>query len=206
MRGINAEIWPDGSRISTLANWLDKHFKCPAYYSILEAELSLESLNEPYKSLLKNLMDLLCARLRDNLISVVVYGSVARGSARKDSDIDILIVAENLPKSRMERQEMFLEIERPLEPLISELWDRGFYVDFSPLILSREEASKIRPIYLDMVEDAIILFDRNSFFTNVLERLRRRLKELGARREWIGDKWYWVLKPDIKFGEVVEIE
>ncbi|MEM2564604.1 MAG: nucleotidyltransferase domain-containing protein [Candidatus Bathyarchaeia archaeon] len=151
-------------------------------------------------------MELLHKSLRDNLVSVVVYGSVARGSARKDSDIDILIVAENLPKSRMERQRMFLEIESSLEPLINELWDRGFYVDFSPLILSREEASKIRPIYLDMVEDAIILYDKEGFFGNILERLKRRLKELGARREWIGNKWYWILKPNIKFGEVVEIE
>ncbi|MBS7607110.1 nucleotidyltransferase domain-containing protein [Candidatus Bathyarchaeota archaeon] len=151
-------------------------------------------------------MELLHKSLRDNLVSVVVYGSVARGSARKDGDIDILIVAENLPKSRMERQRMFLEIESSLEPLINELWDRGFYVDFSPLILSREEASKIRPIYLDMVEDAIILYDKEGFFGNILERLKRRLKELGARREWIGNKWYWILKPNIKFGEVVEIE
>lgn len=168
--------------------------------------MSLESINEPYKSLLKSLMELLHKSLRDNLVSVVVYGSVARGSARKDGDIDILIVAENLPKSRMERQRMFLEIESSLEPLINELWDRGFYVDFSPLILSREEASKIRPIYLDMVEDAIILYDKEGFFGNILERLKRRLKELGARREWIGNKWYWILKPNIKFGEVVEIE
>lgn len=168
--------------------------------------MSLESISEPYKSLLKNLMELLCASLRDNLISVVVYGSVARGSAHKDSDIDILIVAENLPKSRMKRQGMFLKIEKPLEPVMNELWNRGFYVDFSPLILSREEASKIRPIYLDMVEDAVILYDRGGFFRGVLERLKRRLKELGARREWIGNKWYWILKPDIKFGEVVEIE
>lgn len=40
----------------------------------------------------------------------------------------------------------------------------------------------------------------------VLEDLKRRLEELGAKRVWVGDKWYWVLKPDIKFGEVVEIE
>lgn len=94
----------------------------------------------------------------------------------------------------------------PFEPIISELWNKGFHVDFSPIILSVEEALKIRPIYLDMVEDAIILYDKNGFFSRILNRLRRRLKELGAKRIWVGDKWYWMLKPDIKFGEVVEIE
>jgi hypothetical protein len=40
------------------------------------------------------------------------------------------------------------------------LWDRGFRIDFSPTILSMGEASKMRPIYLDMVEDAIIFYDK----------------------------------------------
>jgi len=56
-----------------------------------------------------------------------------------------------------------------------------------------------------MVEDAIILFDKESFFENVLKRLKRRLEELGAERVWIGKKWYWRLKKDYKFGEVIEI-
>lgn len=168
--------------------------------------MSLEKIKEPYRSLIEKLLSLLLSRLGERLVSMIVYGSVARGSAREDSDIDILIVAESLPRSRMMRQKLFLLIEKPLEPLINDLWDKGFHVDFSPIILSPEEASKIRSIYLDMVEDSIILYDRNGFFKNIMDRLRKRLEELGAKRVWVGDKWYWVLKPDIRFGEVVEIE
>jgi hypothetical protein len=82
----------------------------------------------------------------------------------------------------------------------------GFYVDFSPVILSVEEASRIRPIYLDMVEDSVILYDKNGFFKNIILKLRERLRELGSKRVWVKDKWYWVIKPDIRFGEVVRIE
>ncbi|MBS7617930.1 nucleotidyltransferase domain-containing protein [Candidatus Bathyarchaeota archaeon] len=154
----------------------------------------------------KSLVELLYARLSDKLVSVVVYGSVARGSTRKDSDVDILIIAESLPKSRMKRQQLFIEVEDKLEPIIDDIWNRGFYVDFSPIILSVEEASKIRPIYLDMVEDSVILYDKDGFFSNIIARLRERLKELGSKRIWVKDKWYWLIKPDIKFGEVVNIE
>ncbi|MEM3955706.1 MAG: nucleotidyltransferase domain-containing protein [Candidatus Bathyarchaeia archaeon] len=56
------------------------------------------------------------AHFGDNLVSLVVYGSVARGSARWDSDIDLLIVANALPRSRMERQNLFLKVEKNLEP------------------------------------------------------------------------------------------
>ncbi|MEM3745221.1 MAG: hypothetical protein QW341_05655 [Candidatus Bathyarchaeia archaeon] len=51
---------------------------------------------------------------------------------------------------------------------MNDLWDKGFYLDFSPIMLSPEEASKIRPIYLDMVEDSIILYDKNGFFKSRL--------------------------------------
>jgi hypothetical protein len=42
--------------------------------------------------------------------------------------------------------------------------------------------------------------------SNLLERLRSRLRAMGARRVWWGRKWYWVLKPEVKVGEVLEIE
>lgn len=168
--------------------------------------MSLERIGEPYRSLLGKLLNALLAHFGDNLVTLVVYGSVARGSARQDSDIDLLIVANALPRSRMERQDIFLKVEKNLEPEINDLWEKGFYIDFSPIILSAEEARRIRPIYLDMVEDAVIIYDRDDFFRRVLNRLKRRLEELGARRVWVGNRWYWILKPDIRFGEVVEIE
>ncbi|MEM2252038.1 MAG: nucleotidyltransferase domain-containing protein [Candidatus Bathyarchaeia archaeon] len=104
------------------------------------------------------------AHFGNNLVSFVIYGSVARGSAKPDSDIDILIVANALPKSRMERQKIFLEVERTLEPEINDLWGKGLHIDFSPIILSVEEARRVRPIYLDMVEDAVIIYDKGDFF------------------------------------------
>jgi hypothetical protein len=57
-----------------------------------------------------------------------------------------------------------------------------------------------------MVDDAVILYDKDAFFTRVLERLRHRLSELGAERVRVGKKWYWRLKRDFKWGEVVVIE
>lgn len=168
--------------------------------------MGLERIKEPYRSLIGKLLDALLAYFGENLVSLVVFGSVARGSAKPDSDIDLLIVVKALPEGRLERQRLFLEVEKCLEQDVNRLWETGIYADFSPIILSVEEARRIRPIYLDMIEDAIIVYDRNNFFRGVLERLRARLMELGAKRVWVGGKWYWILKPDIKFGEVVEIE
>jgi len=81
----------------------------------------------------------------------------------------------------------------------------GYYISLSPVLKTPEEAEKFSPLYLDMVYDAVILYDRNYFFTGILQKLRDRLKELGAERVRMGKKWYWVLKKDSRFGETVEL-
>ena len=56
---------------------------------------------------------------------------------------------------------------------------------------------------MDMTEDAIILYDRDKFFRKVLEKTRKRLKELGFERVWLSEKsWYW-RKRDYKLGEMI---
>jgi len=161
-------------------------------------------MQQPYEEVLNELMKGL--RKHFDLVSVVVYGSVARGEARKDSDVDILVVADNLPDDRYLRFRIFEEAEREVEGILRKLRKEGYDVFISPIIKSREEASRITPLYLDMVEDAIILYDKDGFFSGVLERLRRRLMELKARRVRIGRMWYWRLKEDYRFGEVIDIE
>jgi hypothetical protein len=50
----------------------------------------------------------------------------------------------------------------------------------------------------------VLLFD-DGFMERVLERLSARLRELGARRVRTKRGWYWDLKPDYRFGEVIEL-
>lgn len=142
----------------------------------------------------------------DRLVSVVLYGSVARGDCTNTSDIDLLIIAEGLPASWRERNRILVDIEeREFSPILRELYKRGIYTDFSTKIKTPEEAQRFTPFYLDLTEDAIILYDRDRFFEGVLDRFRKRLKKLGARRIWRGKAWYWEIKPDIKWGEKFEL-
>ncbi len=45
--------------------------------------------------------DKLAAALGENLLDVVLYGSHARGEAREESDVDLLVIARNLPERRL---------------------------------------------------------------------------------------------------------
>lgn len=164
----------------------------------------MTSISSPYKELLNDLLSKLRNSLGENFVSFVVYGSVARGDFRKDSDIDLLIICRELPEERLKRQELFMRIEDGLE--LEKLYKKGFYPDFSPVIKTVDEAKFLTPLYLDMVEDAIILHDTEDFFKNILDKLKGSLKKQGARKISIGKKWYWDLKPGLKYGEVVVIE
>lgn len=166
----------------------------------------IEHIVEPYRSLVENLLNALFLIFKDNLVSVIIYGSVARGQMRKDSDLDLLIIVDNLPISRFERTAMFDKAEKLVEKSVDELFAKGYAIPFSPIIKTSGEAMRIVPLYLDMVEDCIIVYDKDNFFEKILEKLILRLKELGAERVWIGKKWYWRLKRDYKFGEVIVIE
>jgi uncharacterized protein len=79
-------------------------------------------------------------------------------------------------------------------------------VDWNLVIKTPEEAAHHSPLYLDIVEDGILLVDRDGFFRSILDAMRVRMRALGSRRVMLPDgSWYWDLKPDFRFGEVVEI-
>lgn len=139
------------------------------------------------------------------LASIAIFSCIARGEARSDVDVNILIVARDLPRSRFKRLELFEKAEEVIEPFVEELWSRGIYVDFSPIILDVEEAEKYRPICLDMVIYAVIVFNRNDFFKKVLDEIAEKLKTLSTERKRVGKLWSWVLKKEYRPGEVIEI-
>lgn len=163
-------------------------------------------LREKFKELINILLLEIKSYYGERLISVVVFGSVGRETQTFESDLDVLIIGSGLPKGRMKRVGEFESVEEKIEPVLRSLRkEEGINTYISAVIKTPEEAEKGSPLFLDMVEDAMILFDRDNFFAKILERLRKRLIELGAKRIWRGNAWYWDLKPDYKPGEIFEL-
>lgn len=160
-----------------------------------------------YQPLLDCFVSLVQRALGPRVISVILYGSVARGQAGAESDVDLLLVLEETSPVYWQRLKPLLPILRQLrkEPCWREIETRGFFPSLSVLVLSQEEANQNRYLYLDMLEEARILMGRDGFFQNRLNALRIRLQELGARQVRRDGHWYWDLKPDLKPGEVVTL-
>ena len=153
-----------------------------------------------------------CERLHETfgerLVSVMLFGSLARGDWSRDSDIDVLIVAEGWEeKPAWERIREVRKAEELLERSVeySRAIDAGFVPIIQPYPLSSSEAKRFNRIYLDAVLDGIVLYDRGGFMANILESLRKRLEGIGARRVTLPNgRYYWVLK-EVEAGEAVEL-
>ncbi len=158
-----------------------------------------------YDALLADLVGACRGHYGDDLLSVAVYGSVGRGMPRPDSDVDLLIVAEGLADRHALRVRDFRAIEAALTSRFDEAVAAGLHPDLSPVLMTPSELDRGSMLLLDMTEDARILFDPAGRLAGALERLRGRLRELGSRRVWLGNAWYWDLKPDYRPGDVFDL-
>jgi len=141
------------------------------------------------------------------LVSICFFGSSARGNATPESDIDVLIVAEELPRDvgyRVRETNPIHENVRRSEAY-RRLRSQGRSGFVSDIFLTPDEVKTHPPILLDMTEDALIVYDRDGFLGAVLDDVRRKLRELGAKKIPTKRGYYWLLKPDAKPNEVVEI-
>lgn len=158
------------------------------------------------KEFVKSLEKRVIGYYGERLVSFVIFGSVARGTHRPDSDIDCLIVTTALPRGRLRRVSEFMEhVEKPLEGIIRTLRKTGIQVSLSPIFKTVEEVQRGSPLFLDMVYDVMILHDSDGFFERYLAGLKGKLETLGSKRVVRGNAWYWILKPDYKYGDVIEL-
>jgi predicted nucleotidyltransferase len=160
---------------------------------------------ETLRTLSRQYADLLVQALGDRLVSVVLFGSVARGDASPDSDIDLLIVARDLPRGHFARKRLLARADSAFEPLLADARAGGVSARLARIVRTPEEARRRIPLYLDLTEDAVLLHDPHGFFRGVIDEMRDSLRRLGSRRVRSGDSWYWDLKPDFKPGEKFEL-
>ncbi len=161
---------------------------------------------DAFYSFIERLQENIIEHYKDRLVTIAIFGSVARDTFRPDSDIDILIIADGLPTGRLKRVEEFDEyIERVLEGELYRLYKDGIPLRLSPVFKTTEEVGRCSPLFLDMTERVKILYDKNDFFTKYLDELREKLKRLGSRKVPYKGGYYWELKPDYRFGEVIEL-
>ena len=132
-----------------------------------EAEVS----HLPVKDVVVALHEHLGASLR----GVVLFGSRARGDARPESDWDLLVVADGLPASVLERS-------RVLRSALPARWcGRAVIIAKTP----SEFETEFPAYYLDVGSDGQILYDHDGYLEVHLTRIRERMREAGLQRHML---------------------
>ena len=179
----------------------------PSYFILLTSEM----VKEVEKLKQERYLPLILSSFRQaskmlSIRSFAVYGSVARGTAGDDSDIDILLISSDFQGSMGRRIEQLLRVEDAVEEELRWLRKQGISTGLSFYPLKPSEAERSPSLFLDLTEDAIILYDEGRFLEMLLSELKAKLLRRGAVKVFLDeDHWYWDLKPDYKFGETVEI-
>lgn len=164
-------------------------------------------LQSEYRDLASQYAQLVKQHFGDRLYSICFFGSTVRGEATSESDLDALVIADDLPQDlglRFQGTAPIHEAVRGTEAYRT-LRAKGRSALISEVFLSPSETRSHPPILLDIADHGTIVYDRNNFLDAELRKIRERLVELGTRKVTAKKGYYWILKPDAKPTEVVEI-
>lgn len=126
--------------------------------------MTMQLRNE--NQILQELMDNCKKIIGKNLKAIVLFGSRASGTAKKDSDFDVLIIADNLPQDWRQRDTIILELDRhgifdillytdeelenainAVNPLIMNIFDRPHKILYGKSFIDRKAR-----LYTDEIE------------------------------------------------------
>ncbi|KPU63889.1 nucleotidyltransferase [Thermococcus sp. EP1] len=124
----------------------------------------------PYEKEIKEYVKNIKEKLDPKLI--ILHGSIAKGTFGLGSDVDLLVVSDELPKNFNERLRLLYELDNTRAPL-----DIKGYTskEFKKMIL------KGHPLVLDALEDGIVLFSKKEFLQEVnklFKKAKRSFKRI----------------------------
>jgi len=137
-------------------------------------------------TLLRSLAGACVSEFGEDLLGVVLFGSVARGEARPDSDLDLLLV---LARRRPIRRSLYATWEQHLACLAALSLAHEVNPHFSHLPEAPDVAGGL---WLEAAVDGRVLWERAGRVSVVLRALRGHLAEGGAVRRVQHGHPYWV--------------
>ncbi|GEM_PF-217828 len=139
-------------------------------------------------------------KLGDKIISMILFGSVARGEARGSSDIDIFIFYDDSKITRSELNRIIIStiIDLRESKQYQELAQKKIIPEIYPFLISKSSADDYLWVFLDATEEGVILKDTNYFTANLIQNLKTKITKLGGRRTKLPNgKFCWVLSGNL---------
>ena len=134
----------------------------------LGKELAIAMLDDSVKAYLQAYIHEL--NKNDDIIGAVLFGSLAKRTWNKNSDIDLFIVVKTDPLECLHYTD---KIDKKLYPIQKEIFKKGYGFYMSPLIVKADSLDENRMIYNEIRKGGIILFDRDNTLWNFMHKTRQ---------------------------------
>lgn len=158
---------------------------------------------EAYRPLIVKALRGLRSGLQGRLVAAGLYGSLARGTASKTSDVDLYVVADWVSERLSDRVDEALSHLKGLDEERIRLLHAGIVTDVSIRPVTRKEAGRFYSLQLDLSRDGIVMYDPSGFLAATWSRMRTWLEKNGAERVETEKGWFWRLDPGLEVGSTV---
>jgi len=168
--------------------------------------IDLSWLNQGlYASLIFKLCAALKERFNNELLSIGIYGSISRNSAKLESDLDLFLVFRELTEGMNNRLKLLIEIENKkcVQEELNFLYERKIFPAVNYYFRKNSQLS-INFFTIGIAFDLKILYD-TGVLKSFLSKINKKIKDHNIQRKYLENSKYY-LDLNIKFGDVFEFE
>jgi Predicted nucleotidyltransferases len=142
------------------------------YY--MRGALRLDEFPEPVREYVNEFVVRISAD--EKVLGMVLFGSYSRGDQTKYSDIDVFIVYDG---EKTEAYKSIFSHDSELKKLRNNVFSSSYFSDIEPFIVPYSDLEVFKPIYLSILREGILLFERKSviskFFKWIMGIKSRRI-------------------------------
>ena len=125
------------------------------YY--MRGALRLDELPEPVREYVNEFV--VRISVDERVLGIVLFGSYSRGDQTKYSDIDIFIVYDG---EKAEAYRSIFSHDPELRKTRNDMFSSSYFSDIEPFIVPYNDLGVFKPVYLSILKDGILLFERKS--------------------------------------------
>lgn len=115
-------------------------------------------------TLISDLKETLEKEFKTNFTGLVLFGSYAKATQNKNSDVDIIITFKKLPSGRYERTNLIVDIVIELES--------KYHVQISPIFCEDKEFNK-SVLIIEIADYGKILVDKSKIISKIFESVKK---------------------------------
>ena len=128
--------------------------------------------------LIYELTTVLKKKSKQDILSVVLFGSIVKGTSTDTSDIDVLVVSGTPMKDWRERDKLILDLTEDIE--------LKYATPIHMILVNKDEISNaiesVYPLMLEIYQTNEIIYDKEDFFRKILADFEKNIHRWNAEK------------------------